>query len=125
LNEQATINGLVGHAQALVIGILGFQPSGNLFRRPVQNLEWGLKQLKTVGSTEQLLKLEIRSLIYGSKLTPDMPSKTREKVGCPFAPDNRSKTGRNLRSQKAEKAVLGTTSATDVTDSMIIAVQSS
>jgi hypothetical protein len=27
LNEQATVNGLVGHAQALVIGILGFQPS--------------------------------------------------------------------------------------------------
>src|SRR5260370_6817562 len=37
LNEQATVNGFVGHAQALVIGILVFQPSGNLFRRPVQN----------------------------------------------------------------------------------------
>src|SRR5260370_83242 len=37
LNEQATVNGFVGHAQALVIGILGFQPSGNLLRRPVQN----------------------------------------------------------------------------------------
>src|SRR6266478_4863546 len=37
LNEQAAVNGFVGHAQALVIGILGFQPSGNLFRRPVQN----------------------------------------------------------------------------------------
>src|SRR6266478_5736524 len=37
LNEQATVNGFVGHAQALVIGILGFQPAGNLFRRPVQN----------------------------------------------------------------------------------------
>src|SRR5258708_663676 len=37
LNEQATVNGFVGHAQALVMGILGFQPSGNLFRRPVQN----------------------------------------------------------------------------------------
>src|SRR6266436_7521309 len=37
LNEQATVNGFVGHAQALVIGILGFQPTGNLFRRPVQN----------------------------------------------------------------------------------------
>src|SRR6266481_823257 len=36
LNEQATVNGLVGHAQALVLGILGFQPSGNLLRRPVQ-----------------------------------------------------------------------------------------
>src|SRR5882724_7658852 len=37
LNEQATVNGFVGHAQALVLGILGFQPTGNLFRRPVQN----------------------------------------------------------------------------------------
>src|SRR6266403_3793897 len=36
LNEQATVNGLVGHAQALIIGILGLQPSGNLLRRPVQ-----------------------------------------------------------------------------------------
>jgi len=36
LNEQATVNGFVGHAQALVIGILGFQPSGNLFGRSVQ-----------------------------------------------------------------------------------------
>ncbi|HMD07551.1 MAG TPA: hypothetical protein VKH63_08455 [Candidatus Acidoferrum sp.] len=36
LNEQATVNGLVGHAQALVIGILGLQSSGDLFRRPVQ-----------------------------------------------------------------------------------------
>jgi hypothetical protein len=37
LKEQATVNGFVGHAQALVIGILDFQPSGNLLRRPVQN----------------------------------------------------------------------------------------
>src|SRR6266481_424819 len=36
LDEQATVNGLVGHAQALIIGILSLQPSGNLFRRPVQ-----------------------------------------------------------------------------------------
>ena len=91
----------MGHAQALVIRIRGLQPSGNLLGRPVQNLEWGLKQLKTVGSTEQLLKLEIRSLIYGSKLTPDMPSTTREKVGCPFAPDNRSKT----REKSAESKI--------------------
>jgi hypothetical protein len=27
----------VGHAQALALGILDFQPTGNLFRRPVQN----------------------------------------------------------------------------------------
>src|SRR5439155_20253996 len=37
LNEQASVNGFVGHTHALIIGILGFQPSGNLFRRPVQN----------------------------------------------------------------------------------------
>jgi hypothetical protein len=37
LNEQAAVNGFVGHAQASVLGILILQPSGNLLRRPVQN----------------------------------------------------------------------------------------
>src|SRR6266852_2590514 len=37
LNEQTTVNRFVGHAHALVIGILALQPSGNLFRRPIQN----------------------------------------------------------------------------------------
>jgi hypothetical protein len=37
LNEQAAVNGLVGHAQALVIGILSLQPPGNLLRRPIQH----------------------------------------------------------------------------------------
>jgi hypothetical protein len=37
LNEQAAVNGFVGHVHALVIGILNFQPSGNLFGRPVQD----------------------------------------------------------------------------------------
>src|SRR5262250_2136638 len=37
LNEQASVNGFVGHPHALIIGILGFQPAGNLLRRPVQN----------------------------------------------------------------------------------------
>src|SRR5258708_10573744 len=32
-----SVNGFVGHTHALVIGILDFQPSGNLFRRPIQN----------------------------------------------------------------------------------------
>src|SRR2546425_5388166 len=31
-----TVNGFVGHTHALVFGILDFQPSGNLFRRPIQ-----------------------------------------------------------------------------------------
>jgi hypothetical protein len=31
------LNRLVGHSHALIIGILGLQPSGNLFRRPVQD----------------------------------------------------------------------------------------
>src|ERR1700730_3196699 len=35
LNEQATINRFVRHAQALIVGILPLQPSGNLLRRPV------------------------------------------------------------------------------------------
>src|SRR6266478_1752145 len=37
LDEQAAVNRFVGHAHALVIGILNLQPSGNLFRRPIQN----------------------------------------------------------------------------------------
>ena len=37
LNEQAAVNGLVEHMHALIIGILGSQPSGNLLRRPVQH----------------------------------------------------------------------------------------
>ena len=37
LNEQASVNGFVGHAPAFIIGVLGFQPAGNLLRRPVQN----------------------------------------------------------------------------------------
>src|ERR1700722_3987674 len=37
LNEQAAVNGFVRHAHALVLGILNLQPSGNLFRRPVQD----------------------------------------------------------------------------------------
>jgi hypothetical protein len=35
LDEQAAVNGFVGHAQALVIGILRLQPDGNLLWRPV------------------------------------------------------------------------------------------
>src|SRR6202790_1999006 len=35
LNEQAAINGFVRHAEALVVGMLALQPSGNLLRRPV------------------------------------------------------------------------------------------
>jgi hypothetical protein len=37
LNEQASVNGFVGHTHAHIIGILGFPPAGNLLRRPVQN----------------------------------------------------------------------------------------
>src|ERR1700730_9176351 len=37
LNEQATVDGLVRHADALVVGILLLQPPGNLLGRPVQN----------------------------------------------------------------------------------------
>jgi hypothetical protein len=32
LNEQAAVNGFVGHAQASVLAIRILQPSGNLFR---------------------------------------------------------------------------------------------
>src|ERR1700693_5819768 len=37
LNEQAAVNRLVRHAHPLVLGILTLQPSGNRFRRPVQD----------------------------------------------------------------------------------------
>src|SRR5580658_5377632 len=37
LHEQATVNRFVGHAQALVVGILVLQPPGNLLGRPVQD----------------------------------------------------------------------------------------
>src|SRR5450759_4225018 len=37
LNEQTAVNGFVGHPHPLVLGILNLQPSGNLFRRPVQD----------------------------------------------------------------------------------------
>src|SRR5450432_292707 len=37
LYEQAAINRFVRHTHALVVGILQLQPSGNLFRRPVQH----------------------------------------------------------------------------------------
>ena len=37
LDEQAAVNGLVGHAHALVFGILGLQPPGNLLGRPFQD----------------------------------------------------------------------------------------
>ena len=37
LDEQAAVDGLVGHAHALVVGILSFQPPGNLLGRLVQH----------------------------------------------------------------------------------------
>src|SRR5229473_5823973 len=37
LNEQATVDGFVRPSHALVFGILGLQPSGNLLGRPVQD----------------------------------------------------------------------------------------
>jgi hypothetical protein len=37
LNEQAAVNGFVGHSHARVIGIPDLEPSGNLFGRPVQD----------------------------------------------------------------------------------------
>ena len=37
LNEQAAVDGLMGHSHAPVIRVLRLQPSGNLLGRPVQN----------------------------------------------------------------------------------------
>src|SRR6202011_4678603 len=80
LNEQAAVNGLVGHAHTLVLGILNLQPSGNLFRRPVQdqftsNDLWQLhvnSQKAPLGSQGRLPGLVIcftRSILR----TPTMP----------------------------------------------------
>src|SRR5882757_3777918 len=37
LNEQATVDGLVGHAHALGVAIVDLQPPRNLLGRPIQN----------------------------------------------------------------------------------------
>src|ERR1700674_2868367 len=55
LNEQATVNGFVRHAHTLVAGILGRQPSRNLFRRPVQ---------------QQFTRNDLSQLLLGRKQAP-------------------------------------------------------
>src|SRR5216684_6353007 len=88
LNEQATVNGLVGHAQALVIGILGLQPSGDLFRRPVKqqftrnDLLQLLMDSKKAGFRPQsrLPGLVIRfigSILRTATMTCDLPAHRR------------------------------------------------
>src|SRR6204780_392866 len=62
LNEQATVNGLVRHAHTLVAGILGRQPSGNLFRRPVQ---------------QQFTRNDLSQLLPHAEPLPDSPSMRR------------------------------------------------
>src|SRR6202167_5826063 len=80
LNEQATVNRFVGHAQALVVGILGLQPPGNLFGRPVQ---------------EQFTRNEVPQLAVDAKQTSLRPqgrspslvicqTPSGEGAGCPF-----------------------------------------
>src|SRR5580704_3342741 len=56
LNKEATVNGLVRHAQVLILGILDLWPSGNLFRRPVQHqfTDDGLTQRLMDGQKAQL-----------------------------------------------------------------------
>src|SRR5882724_7224233 len=52
LNEQAATDGFVRHAQALILGILPLQPSGNLLRRPVQK-QFTRKQFSQWAVTSQ------------------------------------------------------------------------
>lgn len=49
-NKEAAIDGLVGHVHALVIGILGLQPPGNLPGRPVQGSVYPQPCSATCGS---------------------------------------------------------------------------
>src|SRR5215470_10544150 len=64
LNEQAAVNGLVGHSHAPVIGILGLQPPRNLFRRPVQHQF----------TRNDVAQLSVRSQKTGLRSGPPFPS---------------------------------------------------
>src|ERR1022692_2267620 len=64
LNEQATVNSFVGHAHALIIGILTLQPSGNLFRRPIQN-QFTRNDLLQPHMTDQKARLWPQSRLPG------------------------------------------------------------
>src|SRR6185369_14256102 len=68
LDEQTTVNGLVGYAHPLVLGILRLQPSGNLLGRPVQeqftgndlSQPWVQRQMALVGPQSRLPGVVIR-----------------------------------------------------------------
>ena len=90
LNEQAAVNGFVGHAQALVVGILGLQPSGNLFRRPVQHqftrndlsqllVDGQQAGLGPQGRLPGLLIRFARSIVRTPAMAGDLPAHRRDR----------------------------------------------
>src|SRR5271167_205668 len=91
LDEQATVNGFVGHAHTLVLGILGLQPSGDLFRRPLQHqftrnhLLQLLMESKKAGFRPQsrlpgLLIRFTRSIFRTATMTSNFPAHRRRRA---------------------------------------------
>src|SRR5277367_4832854 len=91
LDEQATVNGFVGHAHTLVLGILGLQPSGDLFRRPLQqqftrnDLLQLLLESKKAGFRPQsrvpgLLIRFTRSILRTATMTSNFPTHRRRRA---------------------------------------------
>src|SRR5271167_184216 len=91
LDEQATVNGFVGHAHTLVLGILGLQPSGDLFRRPLQqqftrnDLLQLLLESKKAGFRPQsrlpgLLIRFTRSIFRTATMTSNFPAHRRRRA---------------------------------------------
>jgi len=85
LYKEAAVNRFVGHTHALVVGILDLQPSGNLFRRPVQHqftrndlLELGVSgQKASLGSQGRFPRLQIGftgSILSSPAMAGDLPA---------------------------------------------------
>src|ERR1700683_5491799 len=96
LDEQATVNGFVGHAHTLVMGILGLQPSGDLFRRPVRQqftrndllqllVESKKAALRPQSRLPGLLIRFIGSIFRPSTVTSNFPTHRRRSAVQKFA----------------------------------------
>src|SRR5271155_2055688 len=88
LNEQASVNALVGHAHTLILGILDRKPCGDLFRRPVQNqftrndllqllLDSKKAGLGAQGRLPGLLIRIIRAIFRTTPMASDLPTHRR------------------------------------------------
>src|SRR5271156_6805988 len=91
LDEQTAVNRFVGHAHTLVLGILGLQPSGDLFRRPLQqqftrnDLLQLLTDSKKAGFRPQsrvpgLLIRFTRSILRTATMTSNFPTHRRRRA---------------------------------------------